>query len=78
MVKNTVCMPDKSRLIPLATMEQLLKRAGAPRVSEEAKQVLKEALEDYAKKISLKAIELSKHAKRRTVLGEDVKMAVKE
>lgn len=71
-------MPDKSRLIPLATMEQLLKKAGAPRVSEEAKQVLKEALEDYAKKISLKAIELSKHAKRRTILGEDVKMAVKE
>lgn len=68
-------MAAKSRLIPLATMEQILKKYGAPRVSEEAKQVLKEALENYAQKISLKAIELSKHAKRRTILGEDVKLA---
>jgi DNA-binding protein len=71
-------MADKSRLIPLATMEQILKKAGAPRVSEEAKKELKNALENYANKISIKAIELSKHAKRRTVLGEDVRLAARE
>ena len=71
-------MTAKSRLIPLATMEQILKKSGAPRVSEEAKKELKDALENYANKISIKAIELSKHAKRRTVLGEDVKLAVRE
>lgn len=71
-------MASQLRLIPLATMEQLLKKHGAPRVSEDAKEVMKEALEEYAKKISLKAIEFCKHAKRRTVLGEDVRLAVKE
>ena len=70
-------MAGKSRLIPLATMEQILKKAGAIRVSEDAKKELKEALENYADKISVKAIEFSKHAKRRTVLGEDVRLAEK-
>jgi len=64
-----------TRLIPLAVMEALLKESGAPRVSEDAKAALKEILENEAKKIGKEAVKLSLHAGRRTVLGQDVRLA---
>ena len=65
------------RFLPLAAMEQLIKRYSNLRVSEEAKKELKFVLEEEAKKIALKATEMAKHAGRRTILAEDVKLAVK-
>lgn len=65
-----------SRLLPLAVMEQLLKEAGCARVSEDAKQALKEFLEREAKKVGRKAWQLAQHAGRRTVQEEDIKLAV--
>ncbi len=38
-------MVISKRLIPLAAMEQLMKQAGAERVSDKAKSALKELLE---------------------------------
>ncbi len=63
--------------IPLAAMERLLKDAGAVRVSESAKQALKEALEEYALKIGENASKYSIHAGRKTVKSEDIKLATK-
>ncbi len=63
--------------IPLAAMERLLKDAGATRVSESAKQALKEALEDYAFRIGESASKYSVHAGRKTVKAEDIKLATK-
>ena len=63
------------RLIPLAVMEAILKKAGAARVGEDAKAELKKVLEQEASKIASDAVKLSKHAGRRTILAEDVKMA---
>ncbi|PIN81451.1 histone [Candidatus Woesearchaeota archaeon CG10_big_fil_rev_8_21_14_0_10_30_7] len=65
-----------TRLLPLAVMEQLLKDAGCARVSEDAKQALKEFLEREAKKAGQQAWKLAQHAGRRTVQGEDIKLAV--
>ncbi len=65
------------RLIPLAAMEQMLKKAGAERVSDKAKAALKEVLEDYAHIVAAKAVKLSTHAGRKTVKASDVKLAVK-
>ncbi len=53
-------------------MEKILKKYGAERVSEDAKVTLKELLEEHAKEISKKAIELAKHANRDTIRREDV------
>ncbi len=66
-----------NRLMPLATMEKIMNSAGANRVSEDAKIELKKILEDYANEISLKAVTFAKHAGRRTIKPEDIKLAIK-
>jgi DNA-binding protein len=66
------------KLIPLAAMEKMLKQGGAERVSDKAKVALKNALEEIASEISVKAIKLANHAGRKTVKSEDIKLAVKD
>ncbi|MBI4145034.1 NFYB/HAP3 family transcription factor subunit [Candidatus Woesearchaeota archaeon] len=65
------------RLLPRAAMENLLKKAGAERVAEDAKDALKEILEHQAERISKHAITLALHAGRKTVKGSDVRLAAK-
>jgi len=55
-----------------------MKSAGAYRVSEEAKQALRSVLEEIGEKISREAIELSRHANRRTIKAGDIKLASKQ
>ena len=68
-------MTDK--LLPLAAMEKILKQGGADRVSDKAKVALKNAIEEIANDISVKAIKLANHAGRKTIKAEDIKLAVK-
>lgn len=66
------------RILPLAAMESLLKlRANAPRVSNSAKETLREVLEEYGEKIGEKAVKLAAHSGRKTVKGADIKLAIK-
>ena len=64
-------------ILPLAAMEKLLKKAGATRVSEDAKDALRELLEDTAAGIGTKAIQFAQHSGRKTVKAADVKLAGK-
>ncbi|MAF35578.1 histone [archaeon] len=66
------------RLLPLAGMEKLLKKAGAPRVAEPAKIELREVLEEYAERIGVKALRFSQHSGRKTIKASDIKLAAKE
>lgn len=68
----------EQKIIPLAAMEKLLKKAGAPRVSEDAKSAMKEVLEDYGEKLGQKAIRIANHAGRKTVKEVDIKLAMRE
>lgn len=70
-------MPSE-RLIPLAAMEQLMRNAGAQRVSEEAKMALKELLEKQGIELTKKAITLAEHAGRKTLKADDVKLAFEQ
>jgi DNA-binding protein len=65
------------KLLPLATMEKIMIKAGAERVSEDAKKELKKILEDYSIVIAEKSIKLAQHAGRKTIKAEDIKLALK-
>ncbi len=66
------------KILPLAAMEKLLKACGAPRVSEDAKAALKDVLEEHGEQIGRKAVEMARHAGRKTVKAQDIKLACKQ
>ena len=63
--------------LPIAAIDRLIRKAGAERVSEDAAIELSKILSDVAIDISKQAIELARHAKRKTVTGEDIQLATK-
>jgi len=60
-----------------ASLERLLKRAGAERVSGPAIEAMAEAVNDYGVAIARRAVELARHAGRKTVQRDDVKLAAR-
>lgn len=68
---------SEKKILPLAAMEKLLKKCGAARVSEDAKEAMKEVLEDYGEQIGQKAVRVAQHSGRKTVKGPDIKLALK-
>jgi len=61
--------------IPLASVERLMRKAGAERVSVEGATALRDILEEIGRGMSEKAARFAKHAGRKTVKAEDVKLA---
>ena len=66
------------RLIPLASMERILKNSGAERVADSAKEELKSLIEEKAAEISKRAVKFALHAGRKTVKKEDIDLAIRE
>lgn len=64
--------------LPLAAMERIIKAVGSDRVGEDAKTALRDALEEEGERISKKAMTYAMHAGRKTIKGEDIKLACKE
>ncbi|PAV06688.1 histone family protein [Methanosphaera cuniculi] len=63
--------------IPKAPVTRIAKAAGAERISKDAEEKLVEAVEAYANKLSEAAIDLAKHADRKTIQPEDIELALK-
>jgi histone H3/H4 len=63
---------------PVLPFERLIKRAGAKRVSHEAAEELAKVTEEKITQIAEEAAALAKHAGRKTVLVEDVRLAYRK
>jgi len=63
--------------LALAAMDRLIRKVGAHRVSDSAKESMREILEEYAEEIGRKAVKLAKHGGRKTIKAEDIKLALK-
>ena len=63
--------------LPIAPIGRILKNNGAQRISNYAKIALAEALEEYGEQLSKQAIGLAHHTGRKTITGDDIKLALK-
>lgn len=73
--KKIVVMAEKHILAP-ATMERLIRKAGAKRVSEDAKHALLEHLESVSEEVCRNAVKIASFSGRRTVKGEDIEKVI--
>ena len=64
--------------IKVAPMHDLIKRAGADRVSEEGAVALGKIIEEIGIKIAKEAIVYANHSKRKTVKTRDIEIAVEK
>lgn len=76
---NTVIfvMPRPGSIIPKAPVAKLMQKAGAKRVSDDAAETLVEYLITYSTELSERALKIARHSGRKTVLGEDLKVALR-
>lgn len=63
--------------LPLASIDKLIRKAGAHRVSEGAARELAIHLQETAIEVAREAVTLANHAGRKTVKGEDIILAKK-
>ncbi|MBI4019942.1 MAG: NFYB/HAP3 family transcription factor subunit [Candidatus Aenigmarchaeota archaeon] len=64
--------------LPLAPFEKMLKDSEKRiRVSKEATVAFAEFVEEFSRDMSRDIAELARHARRKTILADDVKIAVK-
>ncbi|HME50753.1 MAG TPA: histone family protein [Candidatus Lokiarchaeia archaeon] len=69
---------NDDRIIPVAPLDRLIRKANVERVSESAAIELGVILEELGKEIANRANDLAKHANRTTVKDADIKLAYKQ
>ncbi len=60
-----------------STIRQFLRSSKGIRASREAVELMQKHLEEHAEVIAKEAAELARHAGRKTILAEDIKLAIK-
>ena len=65
------------KILPLAAVDRIIRKAGANRVSESAAAALSEVLEEKGIEIAKQANEFAKHANRTTVTEDDIRLVMK-
>ncbi|MBI2542854.1 MAG: histone family protein [Candidatus Aenigmarchaeota archaeon] len=65
-------------ILPRLPFERILKKVGARRVSQDALEEFASVMEERLLEVSKDAVELAKHAGRKTLIYEDVKLSRKK
>ncbi len=65
-------------MLPLLPFERIAKKAGVKRLSKEALEELRDIMDEYASQTAEKAVRISRHANRRTVMAGDIKFVTKD
>lgn len=70
-------MPRKTSIVPKAPLARILMNAGAKRVSADGVEAFADVMQKIAEDIGMQAVKIAKHAGRKTVSDEDIKLALK-
>ncbi len=66
------------RIIPVAPIDRLIRKAGAGRVSDKGAERLAKILEDVGIYIARRAFEITEHTRRKTITDKDIDLAYKQ
>ncbi len=69
---------SREKILPLAPIDRLIREAKADRVSEKAVRMLGTILEEIGIEIAIMARDLAEHARRKTIIDSDIKLAYKQ
>jgi len=61
-------------MLPLATIERIARKAGVERISAKAVKELAKTIEELGFELAIEASQAARHAKRKTILKEDIKL----
>ena len=61
-------------MLPLAAIERIARKAGVERISADAIKDLTKTIEELGVDLTLEAAQAARHAKRKTILREDIRL----
>jgi len=76
--ESTLPRSRKDRIIPVAPIDRLIRKAGAGRVSDKGAEKLASILEEVGEFIAHRAFELTEHTGRKTITDKDIELAYKQ
>lgn len=68
----------KDRILPVAPVDRLIRKAGADRVSDKGAERLAQILEEVGEFLANIAYELTEHSGRKTITDKDIDLAYKQ
>ena len=64
-----------TNVLPTLPFERILKKVGAKRVSQDALEEFATTMEEKLVTVAKEAVALAKHAGRKTLIGEDIRLS---
>ena len=65
-------------MLPLAPVERIARKAGIDRISADAIKEIAKIIEELGHELALEAAQVARHAKRKTILREDIKFIARK